>query len=62
MINAPLWTELFLLNKEMLLPHIDRFKLRLDEIRNAIEADDTVRLNEILEDTREKRIRMGGVR
>lgn len=52
----------FLLNKEMLLPHIDRFKLRLDEIRNAIEADDSVRLNEILEDTREKRIRMGGVR
>lgn len=62
MINAPLWTELFLLNKEMLLPHIDRFKLRLDEIRNAIEADDSAKLTAILEDTRNKRMQMGGRR
>ena len=39
-INETLWSELFLGNKENLLAAIGRFEAQLDEIKDAIQADD----------------------
>ena len=61
MINAPLWTELFLLNKKLLLPHIDAFKAKLDELRTAVEQDDSEKLTALLKDVRKRRMQMGKV-
>lgn len=58
MINAPLWTELFLSNKQMLLAHIERFSARLNDLKSAIETGDAACLSALLEDTRAKRIEM----
>lgn len=62
MINAPLWTELFVSNREKLVGHIDRFMARMTEFRNLIDASDTDGLKALLEDTRERRVRMGTIR
>ncbi|MDE5898096.1 MAG: prephenate dehydrogenase [Treponemataceae bacterium] len=62
MINAPLWTELFLANRGPLLSHIGCFERHLAEFKRAIEAEDAAALNALLCDTREKRMRMGSVR
>ncbi len=62
MINAPLWTELFISNKEKLCHHIDNFQNMMTEFKNAIETEDSQKLNALLEDTREKRIHMGSIR
>lgn len=61
MINAPLWTELFISNKEKLVAHIENFQAKMEEFRNAIESEDSETLKALLEDTREKRIGMGSV-
>jgi len=61
MINAPLWTELFLLNKKLLLPHIDAFKSKLDELRTAVEQDDSEKLTALLKDVRKRRMQMGKI-
>ncbi|MGP1457869.1 MAG: prephenate dehydrogenase [Treponema sp.] len=58
MINAPLWTELFLSNKKMLLAHIERFCARMTELKSAIETEDAARLCAVLEDTRAQRTAM----
>lgn len=58
MINAPLWTELFLSNKEKLLSHIETFKSELTNIQNLIEKEDAEKLQSLLEDVRKKRIEM----
>ena len=34
MINAPLWTELFLANREKLVAHIENFEAQLDILKN----------------------------
>ncbi len=62
MINAPLWTELFVSNRDMLVEHIDRFMGRMSEFRNLIAACDSEGLKTLLEDTRERRMRMGTIR
>lgn len=62
MINAPLWTELFVSNREKLVDHIDRFMGRMTEFRNLIDSSDTDGLKALLEDTRERRMRMGAIR
>jgi len=59
MINAPLWTELFLSNKKELLGHITNFEKQLDELKRDIEKDDASALEAYLEDVRKKRILMG---
>lgn len=61
MINAPLWTELFLSNKKELLGHINSFETQLDEIKQYIEDDDAGALEKYLEDVRKKRMIMGTV-
>lgn len=62
MINAPLWTELFISNKEKLVAHIENFEKQMDSFKKAIANEDSDALKALLEDTREKRIRMGSIR
>ena len=58
MINAPLWTELFLANREKLVAHIDTFADQLDKLKKLIETQDANGLQSLLSDVREKRIAM----
>lgn len=46
-INEKLWAELFLGNKDNLLESINGFEKCLDEIKDAIKADDADKLKEI---------------
>ena len=62
MINAPLWTELFISNKEKLCAHIENFQAKLDEMKTAIQNEDSEALKTFLEKTREDRLRMGSIR
>lgn len=62
MINAPLWTELFISNKEKLVEHIENFEKSMEKIKNAIKNEDAATLSSLLETVREKRIKMGSVR
>ena len=62
LINAPLWTELFISNKEKLVPHIERFERTMERFKQAIRDEDEDALKLLLEDTREKRLRMGSIR
>lgn len=62
MINAPLWTELFISNKEKLVKHIENFEAKMNEFKIAINTENAEKLKELLTDTREKRLRMGSVR
>jgi prephenate dehydrogenase len=59
MINAPLWTELFLSNKAELLGHIANFEKQLDIIKGCIEKSDTGVLEKYLTDVRRRRMNMG---
>ena len=58
MINAPLWTELFLANREKLVAHIENFEAQLDNLKKLIETQDAVGLKSLLQDVRTKRIQM----
>ena len=58
MINAPLWTELFLANREKLVAHIENFEAQLDNLKKLIETQDANGLKSLLADVREKRIAM----
>ena len=58
MINAPLWTELFLANREKLVAHIENFESQLDNLKKLIETQDANGLQSLLADVREKRIQM----
>ena len=46
MINAPLWTELFISNKEKLVAHIQNFKDKLTQMENLIQNQDEEALKE----------------
>lgn len=58
MINAPLWTELFLSNKENLLLHIENFETQLNILKQLIKDEDYSGLENLLENVRAKRIVM----
>lgn len=58
MINAPLWTELFLANREKLVAHIENFEAQLDNLKKLIETQDADGLKSLLQDVRTKRIQM----
>ena len=62
MINAPLWTELFISNKDKLVNHIENFEKQLELFKKYIKTEDSENLIELLEDTRQKRMRMGSIR
>ena len=61
MINAPLWTELFLANKNELLGHIESFEKSLTEIKNLIKNDDKNGLEAVLEEVRSRRMTMSRI-
>lgn len=58
MINAPLWTELFLSNKKELLSMITTFEKSLSNIKDSIETEDQEKLHSILAGVRAKRAEM----
>ena len=58
LINAPLWTELFLSNKKELLSMITIFESSLSNIKKAIENEDQDGLQKILTCVRTKRAEM----
>lgn len=58
LINAPLWTELFLSNKKELLSMITTFESSLSNIKKAIENEDQDGLQKILTGVRTKRAEM----
>ncbi|MEE1000307.1 MAG: prephenate dehydrogenase dimerization domain-containing protein, partial [Treponemataceae bacterium] len=58
MINAPLWTELFIADKDELLGHISEFQSSLESLKSAIENEDTEKLNGYLANVRSRRIAM----
>ena len=62
MINAPLWTELFVSNREKLVEHIENFEKQIENFKNAIKTEDTAQLMSLMEKSREKRIKMGSIR
>lgn len=61
MINAPLWTELFIANKDKLVNHIDNFEKKLELFKKYISEGDAENLKALLTDTREKRLLMGSI-
>jgi len=58
MINAPLWSELFLENKKNILEHIESFEENLLKLKNYIQNDNLSSLCIFLEEVRKKRISM----
>lgn len=58
MINAPLWTELFIADKKELVNHISEFQASLETIKAAIENEDSEKLNGYLANVRSRRIAM----
>lgn len=62
MINAPLWTELFISNKEKLVQHIENFEAQIELFKKYIAQEDSESLKNMLTDTREKRLQMGSIR
>lgn len=58
MINAPLWTELFLANKKELVGHIEKFEKSLATLKEYILDDKADEMKAYLEDVRCKRIEM----
>lgn len=48
LINAKMWSELFLENKSALCDRIEEFEKSLDDIKNAINKDDRCGLEQIL--------------
>lgn len=46
-INEKMWAELFLWNKENLIAEIDQFDSALDQLRDALVADDRDKLEEM---------------
>ncbi|MGD9474491.1 MAG: prephenate dehydrogenase [Eubacteriaceae bacterium] len=62
MINAPMWTELFMCNRKNLLEQIEKFEKSLDAMKSMIAEDEEKELIERLQSVREKRIEMGNIR
>ncbi len=62
LINAPLWTELFISNKEKLVDHIENFQKQMELFKKYISEEDSENLRKMLEDTREQRLKMGSIR
>lgn len=60
MINAPLWTELFLSNNTELVKHIEIFEKYLDNLKNLISEKNKESLEKNLHEVRKKRIAMNG--
>ncbi len=51
----------FISNKEKLCSHIEVFQQKMEEFRRAIKDENSEKLKALLEDTRQKRMRMGAI-
>jgi prephenate dehydrogenase len=60
MLNAPMWTELFLENRAELLRRIEQFEGSLDTLKNLIAGEEQQKLEETLARIRERRTLMRG--
>jgi prephenate dehydrogenase len=60
MLNAPMWTELFIENREALLERIGQFEESLDALKALISGADTTALERRLSLVRERRAAMSG--
>jgi prephenate dehydrogenase len=60
MLNAPMWTELFLENRGELLVRIEQFENSLDKIKAHIAGGEEAALQENLRQVRERRSAMSG--
>jgi prephenate dehydrogenase len=60
MLNAPMWTELFLENKTALLRRIEQFEESLDDFKALIAEGRGEELEQRLDAVRERRSAMGG--
>jgi prephenate dehydrogenase len=58
MLNAPMWTELFIENAELLLEQIQKFETSLDKIKTLIAAARREELLEVLAAVRDRRAKM----
>lgn len=58
MLNAPMWTELFIENKEVLLDRINQFEKSLDELKALIGEANANELEKKLELVRNRRAEM----
>jgi prephenate dehydrogenase len=58
MLNAPMWTELFLENRRALLERIEQFEGSLDKLKNLIRRGAEDELRETLQAVRERRSAM----
>lgn len=47
-INEKLWPELFMMNKDHLVKHIDNFQIQLDKLNAAIQSDDVETMEEMM--------------
>jgi prephenate dehydrogenase len=60
MLNVPMWTELFLENRDRLLSHIRQFEKSLDGIKALIKTGDLPTLTKRLAAVRDRRSGMAG--
>jgi len=58
MLNAPMWTELFLENKGALLDRIEQFEKSLDDLKALIKSDNADTLEKRLAAVRDRRMAM----
>lgn len=61
-INGTLWTELFTSNKEKLVEHIENFEKQIGAFKQAIKTEDKEKLMALMDESREKRLKMGAIR
>jgi prephenate dehydrogenase len=59
MLNAPMWTELFIENSDVLLQRIDQFEESMDSLKTLIKNGQTDELLKRLTLVKERRIEMG---
>ena len=62
MINAPMWTELFMCNRKNLISQIEKFEDSLNNMKAMIQGEEKKALIDRLNLVREKRMKMGEIR
>lgn len=58
MINAGMWSELFICNQEALVEQIEKFEKSLDTMKKMISSSDNAGMTAVLSNVRKKRITM----
>lgn len=53
-INEKLWPELFIMNKDYLVEHIDNFKMQLDKLAKAIDDEDVETMEDMMVESKKR--------